>query len=134
MNEAQLEEFLAESRLKGSQRQEIRDLSKRNDRYFELIFWHRLNDVQKSIAALHNYVERNSIFMTPALKQKFEQASDELWSAMVSMEVGHSAKDWKMQREGWDKVQKEVSPLRKSIGDEIYTLLQAHGRQQRSIS
>jgi len=31
---------------------------------------------------------------------------------MVSKEVGHSAQDWKMQNEGWDKVKKEVEPLK----------------------
>jgi hypothetical protein len=66
--------------------------------------------------------------MPPDLKSDFERASNELWSAITSKEVGHEAKDWKMQNEGWDKIKKEVEPLKKTIHDAIYKRLQGHGR------
>ena len=96
------------------------------------MFRYRLSDVRKSIADLHNYVERNSIFMPPDLKKHFEKAANDLWSAMVSKEVGHDAQDWKMQNEGWNTVKKEVEPLRKTIEEAIYARLQAHGKRQSS--
>ncbi len=34
-----------------------------------------------------------------------------------------------MQNEGWDKVKKEVEPLRKQIEEAIYARLQAHGKR-----
>jgi len=86
--------------------------------------------VRTAIADLHNYVERNSIFMPPDLKKHFETAANELWSAMVSKQVGHQAQDWKMQNEGWDKIKKEIEPLRKKIEELIYARLQAHGGRQ----
>jgi hypothetical protein len=123
-----LEEFLAGSKLHESAKVELRQAQRKTEAYTEIIFWHRLSDVRSAISDLHNYVERNSIFMPPDLKQYFEKASNELWSAMVSKEVGRNAKDRKMQDEGWDKIKKEIEPLRKTIGEAIYARLQAHGK------
>lgn len=86
--------------------------------------------MRKAIADFHNYVERNSIFMPPELKKVFEEAADDLWSAVVSKEIGHDVKDWKMQNEGWNTVKKKVGPLRKTIEEAIYSRLQAHGKRQ----
>lgn len=129
LNNAQLEEFLAGTTFKDSQKDEIRNERRKTNKYQELIFWYRLSEVRRSIADLHNYVERNSIFMPPELKKHFEEAANDLWAAMVSKEVGHNAQDWKMQNEGWDKVKKEVEPLRKTIEEAIYARLQAHGKK-----
>lgn len=93
------------------------------------MFRYRAADVRKSVADLHNYVERNSIFMPPELKGHFEQAANDLWSAMISKEVGYEAADWKLQNQGWDRVKKEVEPQRKTIGELIYARLQAHGKR-----
>lgn len=130
LNDAQIEEFLSGTEFTETQKNEIRSDPKKSNKYQELIFRYRLADVRKSIADFHNYVERNSIFMPPDVKRLFEEAADDLWSAMVSKEVGHDARDWKLQNEGWDKVKKDVEPLRKKIGDMIYARLQAHGNQK----
>lgn len=129
MNTRQLEEFLSTTKLSESQKDEVRQGLKKSDKYRELRFWYRLNDVRKAIADLHAYIQRNSIFMPPDLKRQFESAADELWSAMVSKEVGHSVQDWKMQNEGWDKVKKDIEPLRKVIEEGIYARLQTHGKR-----
>jgi len=129
LREDQLEEFLADSKLRESEKTDVRRAHKKTEAYLESRFWHRLNHVRSAVSDLHNYVERNSVFMPPELKQNFEKASNELWAAMTSKEVGHSAKDWKMQNEGWDKIKKEVEPLRKTIHDAIYARLQTHGRR-----
>jgi hypothetical protein len=130
LNNAQLEEFLSGTTFTTTQKGEIRNAEKKTNKYQELIFRYRLSDVRKSIADLHNYVERNSIFMPPDLKKHFEKVTNDLWSAMVSKEVGHDVQDWKMQGEGWDKVKKEVEPLRKNIEEMIYARLQAHGKRR----
>jgi len=123
-----LEEFIAASDLLESDKNEIRQAQKKNEAYQEIIFWQRLNDVQRAIRKLHNYIERNSIFMPPDLKAHFEKASNDLWLALISKEVGRMAKDWKMQNEGWDKIKTDIEPLRKVIGGAIYYRLQAHAK------
>lgn len=129
MRPDQLEEVLAESDLRESEKTDIRNAANKTETYLEARFWHRLNRVRKAVADFHNYVERNSVFMPPELKGDFEKASNELWSAMTSKEVGHGAKDWKLQNEGWDKIKKDVEPLKKTIHDAIYKRLQGHGRK-----
>lgn len=128
LDTAQLDEFLATTKFTETQKNEMRRESRKTTKYQELIFWYRLSDVRQAVAELHNYVERNSIFMPPDLKKLFEQAANDLWSAMISKEVGHNVKDWKMQNEGWDKVKKEVEPLRGKIQAAIYQRLQIHGK------
>lgn len=132
LNSAQLEEFLSGTKFTNTQKDEIRNEMRKTNKYQELMFRYRLSDVRKSISDFHNYVERNSIFMAPDLKKHFEKAANDLWSAMVSKEVGHDAQDWKMQNEGWNTVKKEVEPLRKAIEEAIYARLQAHGKRQSS--
>ena len=66
--------------------------------------------------------------MPPDLKAHFEKASNDLWLALISKEVGRMAKDWKMQNEGWDKIKTDIEPLRKVIGGAIYYRLQAHAK------
>ncbi|MER0204105.1 MAG: hypothetical protein DU480_09675 [Nitrosomonas sp.] len=124
-----LEEFLDKSKLHESDKAELRQSSQKTKIYQKTIFWYRCSDVRSAIIDFHNYVERNSIFMPPELKWQFEKASSELWSAMVSKEVGHDYQDWKMQDEGWDKIKKEIEPLRKNIQEAIYVRLQTHGKK-----
>lgn len=129
MRADQLEEVLAAADFRDSEKADIRNAAKKTETYLETRFWHRLNRVRKAVSDFHNYIERNSVFMPPDLKKDFEKVSDELWSAMTSKEVGHEAKDWKMQNEGWDKIKKVAEPLKQSIHDAIYKRLQGHGRK-----
>ena len=134
LSDAQLEEFFVGTKLRESQKEELRHSQQKTTKYQEIIFWNRVSEVRGAIAELHNYIERNSIFLPPELKQHFEKAANDLWSSIVSKEVGHSAKDWKMESAGWDKIQKEIEPLRKTIEAAIYKRLQAHGKAQSDSS
>jgi len=96
--------------------------------YQEAIFWHRLHAVKQACADLHNYVARCGIFFPSTLKDKFTKVSDELWSAVSSKAVGHEAKDSRMQREAWEKIQADIAPLYKAIESEIHARLRSHGR------
>ena len=96
--------------------------------YQEAIFWHRLHAVKQACADLHNYVARCGIFFPSTLKDKFTKVSDELWSAVSSKAVGHEAKDSRMQREAWEKIQADIAPLYKAIESDIHARLPSHGR------
>ncbi|PMR68275.1 hypothetical protein [Halomonas heilongjiangensis] len=129
MNPVQLDEFLAGTEFTESQKDEVRNSHDKGNTYRGIIFWHRLHKVKQAFGDLQCYVAKNGIFLPPELEEKFSNVSDKLWSAVVSKEVGHEAKDWKMQNEGWKKIKEETEPLYKSIKNDIQARLQSHGRK-----
>lgn len=128
MTQARLEEFLKSSELFDTQKDEIRQATRKVDAYQEAIFWHRLHTVKQACADFHNYVARFGIFFPPELKDKFTKLSEELWAAVSYKAVGHEAKDFKMQNEGWKKIKADIEPLYKALESEIHTRLHSHGR------
>lgn len=131
MNSVQLEEFLAgmEVEFTESQKNEVRTSNEKNKTYQEIIFWYRLQKVRKAFGDLQTFIARNGIFLPSKLKDKFANMAEILWNAIVSKEVGHEAKDWKMQNEGWKSIKEETEPLYKSIEADIQARLQSHGRR-----
>ena len=129
MNTSELEEFLAENDFAESQKNEIRNAIDKKRIYQDIVFWKRLHKVKTTFGDLQTYVARNGIFLPTELEEKFSKISELLWSTLISKEVGHEAKDWKMQNEGWTKIKDEVEPLYKSIKNEIQARLQSHGRK-----
>jgi hypothetical protein len=130
MNSIQLDEFLEGTEFTASQKDEIKNSRNKGDSYRDILFWYRLRKVQNSFGDLQKYVVRNGIFFEPELKEKLSKVADSLWSALVDKEVGHEAKDWKMQNEGWKKLKEETEPLYKEIEEYIHQRLQSHGRKQ----
>lgn len=129
MNPVQMEEFLSSMEFTESQKEELRNSRERGRTYQDILFWHRLHKVKAAFADLQTFIARNGIFLTLELEEKFSRISDALWSAVISKEVGHEAKDWKMQSEGWTKIKEETEPLYKEIKREIQSRLQSHGRK-----
>lgn len=129
MNSVQMEEFLSDTEFTESQKEELRNSRERRRTYQDILFWHRLHKVKAAFADLQSFVARNGIFLTLELEEKFSRISDALWSAVISKEVGHEVKNWKMQSEGWTKIKEETEPLYKDIKREIQSRLQSHGRK-----
>lgn len=128
MTQERLEEFLASSELFDTQRDLVRRSSNKVDTYREEIFWHRLHAVKQACTEFHNYVARYGIFFPPDLKGKFAKVSDELWSALNYKAVGHQAKDYEFEHQGWKKIEADIAPLYKAIESDIYVRLHSHGR------
>ena len=120
---------MGDSELSGTQKDELRSTRQKTTRYAEIIFWYRIHKVRKAFSDLQQFVARNGIFLPADLKVKFAKISEMLWSAIVSMEVGHEAKDYKIQIESWKKIKEETEPLYKSIEIDIQARLQSHGRR-----
>lgn len=123
----QLEELLDSTEFSASQKQEIRDARNRGEMYRQLEFRYRLSKVKQKVSELHNFVIRNGIFFPAPLKEKLNQVSETLWSAITSKEVGVDAKDHKLQREGWEEIQRKSKPLYEAIESEIRARLESHG-------
>jgi hypothetical protein len=130
MNAEQLEEFLGGTEFTDSQKNEVRNARDKGRAYQDIVFWHRLHKVKKAFGELQTFVARNGIFLPPELEERFSKISEMLWSAVISKEVGHEAKDWKMQHEGWTKIKEETEPLYKEIKAEIQARLQSHARKK----
>lgn len=126
MNSMQLEEFLGGTDFLETQKEEVRNAYDKNKTYQDIVFWHRLHKVKNAFSDLQTYVARNGIFLPAALESKFKAIAEMLWSAVISKEVGYEAKDWKMQREGWDKIKAEAEPLYLDIKTHIQERLQSH--------
>jgi hypothetical protein len=129
MSDVQLNEFLEDTDYSQSQKDRIINSSKRSEDYQDILFWHRLHKVKVSFGELQSYVNSNGIFLESELKEKLTSISDTLWSAIVSKEIGHESKDYKMQTEGWKKIKDETDPLYKEIEDYIHNRLQSHGQK-----
>lgn len=129
MTPTKLEEFLASTDFSDSEKDEVRTSKDQNQTYQEIIFWYRLEKVRKAFGDLQTFVARNGIFLPLELKDKFAKMMEALWDAISSKEIGHEAKDRKMQREGWKRIKQETEPLYKSIEADIQARLQSHGRK-----
>jgi len=129
MNDEQLDEFLDGTEFTNSQKKEVKNSYSKGKTYQEILFWHRLRKVKGAFGDLQKYVARNGIFFEPELKNKLSEISETLWSAVISKEVGHEAKDWKMQSEGWKEIKEKTEPLYKEIEEYIHRRLQSHGRK-----
>jgi len=130
MTPPQIEEFLAQSELLETQKDEIRESETKVKTYQEVIFWHRLHKVRKICFDLQSYVIRFGIFFPPELKESFDKIVEALRLAVSDKEIGHEAKDYKLQNEGWTKIKDEIQPLFKEIEEKIHARLQSHGRNQ----
>lgn len=129
MGTLQFEEFLASTEFTFSEKDEIRNSGEKSQTYRDILFWYRLRKVRHACGELQNYIARHGIFLPIELKDKFTKITDMLRSAVISKEVGHEAKDWKMQGEGWKKIKEETEPLYKSIEADIQGRLQSHGKK-----
>ena len=127
MNPPQLEEFLTGTEFTATQKDEVRNAADMGKTYQDIVFWHRLSKVKKAVGDLQSFIARNGIFLPKELKQHFADISEQLWSAVVSKEVGHEARDWKMQTEGWKSIKEKTEPLYKIIEAEIQKRLRSHG-------
>lgn len=120
MSEAQLEEFLSKQELLwDTHKQEIRDtpVGSRDKLWQEMDTRMRYNKAQNALAAADSFLKTNSIFLPDDLREQFNKQVHLIWEALISFECGNntSPKDYKMIREGWDKLKKEGEPLHEQI-------------------
>lgn len=74
---------------------------------------------EDAIREFQKYAARNSIFLPEELRVQFDEIRDLLWSASTSKTVGAQAQDWKLQNEGWKKLQENAQPLFEEIRKRI---------------
>jgi hypothetical protein len=126
MDDAELDEFLQGAALAKSEQQRIRTSSCRNQTYSEITSWHRLAKVRVAVVELSEFIARNGIFFPLQLKDNLNKIRELLWSALMTKQVGMEVKDYKIQRQGWQKIKDEIEPLYKSVEVDIFQRLRSH--------
>ena len=121
MEQGRFEAFVGDSRLTDVDKQQLLSQSKgkRNAYFDERIFWYQLMDAKKACTQLHRTIQGNSIFLEPGIRKLFLQIDELMWSALISRQVGHDAKDHKLWIEASDKLGKEIHPLKADIEDSV---------------
>lgn len=115
MNEDQLNKFLELSFLYDYQKEELKNSSKKLEYYQDKLFYHELHMAGKAIFDFHDYIQKNRLFLSNDLKNKFKEIDDVMWSAHTSMEIGVKEKQSKMQLEAWKKTKNDIEPIKNEI-------------------
>lgn len=70
---------------------------------------------EKAIREFQQYAARHSIFLPEDLRNQFDAIRSLLWSASTAKSVGCQVEDWKLQREGWERLESQAEPLFQEI-------------------
>jgi len=131
MNNEELEEYLTGSELTETQKERVRSSPSgwgRDDEYQSIIFWHRLHRAKSAVGELQDYTVSHGLFLPPPMKQQFSEIRPLLWSALIAVEVGHEAKEYKMRSDAWKELQEKAGPIYKAIEAAIEQRLHSHGK------
>ena len=134
MEDDELEEFLSSSELLKTQQNKViySVRLERNKIYQEIIFWHRLNRAKKAVGELGKYIVSHGIFLPPPLKQQFSEINTLLNESIIDLEVGHEAKNLKMQSESWKTLKSKGEPLYRVIENSLEQRLHSHAAAKKA--
>jgi hypothetical protein len=118
ISDSDLEEFLEDTELSKSQKNEIRNSDDRNKSYQSVIFWHRPNKVQNVFREHHIFLLKNSIFMTAGMTQKFTEIGDLAWGALMEHKINHEMGVWN-KRPQLEKFEKQGDAMLSVLETEI---------------
>lgn len=111
MSEDQLREFLDGTEFTKWQKDEILSASNKGEVYRNLDIRYRTIEARSKLSDFQWYVERNSVFLSAGVREKFERAEEMLRHATISKEVGGEARDFAMQHDAWRQLSEEFKPL-----------------------
>jgi len=123
MPKERLEEWAKGCRLTDVHKAELIAAPDKNKFYQSIIFWYELNDARNAWVHYRDFINRNSIFLRPALRDVFLKINGIMWDALISREVGHEANDYKMWGEASKKVRDEIEPLVKELEARVQAVL-----------
>jgi hypothetical protein len=127
-SEEELNEFVDNLEFSNATKSKIKSASKPLEVYREALSWTQFHEVKRAIADFKQFTDEQSILMSPDLKLKFDDVASKMWSAIIGKEVGHEAKDWKMQRDAGKELEKMIVPLVSEIQELIHQKLNSHSK------
>jgi hypothetical protein len=87
MAEAQFFEFVEACRLPSWQKKELKDAGRKNDYYVKNIFWLELNDAKQLSDKFHDYMMKNSIFMSEEISERFHAMDDLIRRTIIEHDI-----------------------------------------------
>ena len=90
MEPAQLTEFIESCELAQWQKDKLSAMQRKNDEYFKMIFWHKLNKANKAVIEFNNFYVKNGIFIQSDLKTHFDEIRDMMFEALNEKEFEES--------------------------------------------
>lgn len=134
LSDSELEEFLAKSELRESQKDKIRaaDERYRDELWWEMDLWQRYTKVKAAVSEADKFVKVNGVFLPDALRKSANDLVEVIWEAMIDYETGSQVrpKDYKMIRQGWDRLQGKGAELHASLEEGVRARL----REQTQLS
>lgn len=128
LNIKQLEEFLAKSDLRESDKDEIRVAPNKVGTYEKTIFWYRVNDCRRKMQDLHQYIARYGIFLPAGLKDKLEALAREIGLCLSIKQHAVSMNEGPLDQ-AWEKLE-AAKPLYEGIERLIQERLRSHGQDR----
>lgn len=126
MTTSELAEFVEQSDLSASEKEELLKQGDKTVYYQEKRFRHDLKNAKDSFWDFHNYSIRNRIFLTPDLFEQFQTIDDVMWQAIVLRESGQEDNGHQMWTDAYKKIKDEINPIRDEIERLIQTRLRYH--------
>lgn len=116
MDDEKLKFFLEQNTfLNEWQKNELAQASDKNKYYQNAEFRRDVNQSSSSIYKLHEYIQKNSLFLLDDLKEKFNEIDRLMWEICVNMDIADESQDRKMKMEVWKSGTSKVEPIRISI-------------------
>lgn len=123
---AQLEEFLAETTYRESEKQSIRDATKKEDTNLRIQNMYKMNACAKSNYELRKFIDRNAIFFPNDVKDKFLKISELCRHVQITQQMDYQMNTYDQQIKNMDKLTKEIEPLKNDIENLIHKRLHEH--------
>jgi len=115
-----LEEFLAKSPLRESEKDELRRAKDRTKYYIKVITWHRIVDARVKLNEYRVYLLKNGIFMPAELKGKFDALDSLIFDALIEDEMNERDEIFPKPRKAADDLAKTGGQLIKSLEQAVH--------------
>jgi hypothetical protein len=118
MSDPQREEFIAKSRLKEWQKDEVRNANDASAKYNEMNAWYNLGDAKTACTDSSRYLGVQGIFVEPEVRKKMDRLNQLIWNALIEDE---SNKQFDMrERVQASALRNEGAPLRDDLETAIH--------------
>jgi hypothetical protein len=124
MKDADVNDWLNRSYLSEEEKLYFNEQEDKGRAYGNILGKRDLNQVDQDLAKFKRYLQNNRIFLSPEIKEKFDQIYSQISESCTAKEMdlkGCSGDGTSYLKEAWEKFDKQVKPLKV----EIESLVQA---------
>jgi hypothetical protein len=125
MSAEQLEEFLAETDVRESDRRSLRETQDRNRVYSKMETWRTLSEANNAQAAFNNYVILQGVFIENSIAEKMGEAAKLLRWAIVANRINLQGGGADLNNKMWteySKVEALVAEIKDDVKRRLWTI------------